>query len=693
MAVKIPKANTQTSAGLTPATRINIESNANWRDPGIEAIADAVSEIGSTVGTAALRAKENKETGMVNAYTNEAQRRAQNRYLNMTQDLKYKGYGAENFVNDFRNGFYEDLADLEANGFTNADGTPMPALDKELFARVRNAMDTKLISYDNQGFMYAADEIAKRETNDYNTAITLESQAVVNTDDPIQQEINIRNMKSLNTAYMKNRMNDEGLEIMTREQAATALKTYVQNVGAKDPYMGLVVMKDNPNITKYDVKLAEERATFIKTASEIAGMNDALIENGQDTVPQSWNDEMIRPYLTEEEYASYGVARGENAMKKSAAIANDVRVAKNTNNISLMADLADIETQEDMNTLIEKAVLSSDNMSSLDTIKIVNDTKQLNLMYNDAVDFSDRYTDVDGNFNETMAKLEAGMLIASNPLYRDLSEEQKQKITDKFVEQQRVKYMVADTMVRKQNDMRIDSANLYNEFLASLNTAESPIVPQDIKGFEQMSYQDRQSASRLLQEFMKLRKEADKLKKNEGDSFDLNNIALEAYKAMGEKYSLDKDNGINEGDNYKFTEFNKRFQNLYLKKYNMLQARPSEEELRAIAIEAYNSSYKTPESISAFGNALRIEAASQYDRVASVSDMRLAIADILDRGFFSRMFNDKDSLYTKSSSKVLDDVREIYSVATPQQKAIIVDAIARGDDSLIDRIVNNKKVN
>lgn len=690
MAITIPLPNRNTQASKTPAAQVNVDTDIKFRDIGT---GDAIQSL-APLAAAAQKATEAKSTGMMNATYNEGVRIIQKTYNDFRNNNANKGYGAANSVKRAREQVQEKFAKLKAEGFELSDGSKVPALNDNEWSQVLQKLDTKLIESDGTLLSWEANELAQRATNDFQSSVSIALDTVLHSDDPVVQASASNEIAGLARAYYQGRLGEEGVANYARENMQKTLGTRATNLAATNPKKLLMDLRDNPNYSRFGVQTEEQRKTAIGNMAKIAGLNNALVMNGQQPVAQDWSDQDARALMTEMEYALYSVDKAETAQTKAAAIGKDVRNTQNSLNLQLMQDASKVETQGEWNDLVEKTLKSGDSYGTGQTLQaIVSIRDEAELFRNDA-DYVSHYGDVDGNFNERAAQIEAAAKAEVLGIGNELQGIDKVKARGEYINEYvaiaRGNFNIKKERMNQLESGAITSAMQVQKFYETLAGPNAPITPQEVEGITVMTPTDKAVVTEALLKRAELRKTVDNIKRQEGDTFDMSSLAMEAYQAAGKKIKYNKNGWLEEGDPEDFAKFYDRFATLYVKAYSSLNAKPDSALLTNIARNAMET-YKEHITSSDFSkdmNNLRLLARRSYDKVeVSQPELRKAIKEYLEAGWWDRTFSlDTEGL----SSDSYEAIRELYDELSYTEQQLLIQQIATGGDSLIYRILEQK---
>ncbi len=735
MAVTIPRLNSQTKASTTPAAQTAVQSNIKYRDIGLdESVVGTMKDLGS----AAITAKTNKETGMANATVNEFNRRIKKWYSDAVNGKDYKGYDAENIMGDMRKFAYKTIDDLKLNGFVKADGSTVPALSEQVHnEKFLPSVDSVLINMDSSAIEYSAREIAIAEENDFNSNIDRISLTIAGSDDPIVQASASNELKALGKAYWGGRMGDESLGVWVSGIMNKSLSSRADMLAAKAPAKGLNEFNTNKNYAIYNVDLSKARQAAVESMAIIAGTNEALITNGMESAGQDWSDQPLGensnpvlrnrfPYsaaglMTPQEYTSYSIKKAETWNSKSASITNEVRRSAIEKNTTLLSDLGKIENQDDYNDMVDRIAEQGDiyALNTLSSVKMVQDKM---LAYDNQEKLHAKYANPDGSFNEVMATQEAYESIDKFNPGVDQNSEEYTRLVNNYVALQRREFENRKDFLAQQSNFAISSADALDKVYSLLyDDSEGKTIEtvQDLMPYlEGMTPSDAQAASQALITRAQTKKQAADLAKAEGGTFDVYKVASEQWKALGHSFKFE-DGELKEGDAEARERFISRFVELYIRKHS--SEKPNQKELEDLTVEAYNTYVKAPryDEVSRFTNTVRRMAAESYDRPGVTSfDVRTRIRDYFESGGASYSAEDlkkkvADLDLLPSASRYLQDMVttglvqdidfddevysdfwdslvEIYSESEYTDKEKLIDFISRGDNSALLRILKAK---
>lgn len=747
MAVTIPRLNSQTRAGTTPAFKDTPNVNMAYRDAGID---DAALDAMKSLGGAAITAKENKANGMANATINEFHRRMDKWYNDAINSNSYLGYDAENLMGDMRKYAYSTIDDLKMNGFVKADGSKVPALEASVFeGKFLPSADTMLIGMDSNAVGHSAREIAIAEENDFNANVDRISLTVVNSDDPIMQADASNELNGLYKAYYGGRMRDEARLVSVNKTISAALGTRAKNLAATNPAKALHEFTANKNYSLYSVDLSEARKTAIENMATIAGTNDALVVSGLESAGQNWSDVPLNadadpvlknryPYsakgsMTAMEYANYVAKKAEVYTTKKSTLHDDERRRRIDGETSLLSDLGGVETQKDYNELVENVVQRGD-AHSMNVLNAVQSVKGKYLTLKQEEEEQARYSLPDGSFNEQYAIHEAYMivgkhrpdLISENGVYSD----ELVNYLNAYVLERRKAFDERAEFIKKNSDFAITSSkNLDKVYSLIYGDSDGQRIEtlQDVMPYiEGMTPSDAHAVYDALIVRAQNKKAAENLAKNEGGNFDVYNLASEQWKALGNKFKFE-DGSVSEGDAEARQKFISRFVDLYIRKHS--NEKPNSEELLQLSLEAYNTYKKTPryEDVSRATLDIRKQAARMYEKAdVQTFEVRDAVRDFLEYGGQSILTKENKAKVSEAISKgtlnsyysdamlssfnnlspenyvkdlpfsnedhedIWESLVEIYDDAEYTEKEQIVDFVVGGNNSALLRILKAK---
>lgn len=691
MAFAIPMPNRNTQASRTTAPHINTDVNMKYRDFGI---GDAVSSL-QPLAQAAAKASDAKSTGIMNATYNEGVRIIQETYNNFQNNVSNKGYGAANSVERVRKQIDEKFAKLKSEGFKLRDGSAVPALNEEEWGKVLSRLDSQLIEADGRLVAWEGQEFAQRATNDFETSVSIALDTVLRSDNYDVQANTSNEIAGLARAYYQGRLSEEGVAKYSRENMGKGLTTRLNNLTASDPYKALTDISQNPNYGRFGVTTHEQREKAINSMAKIAGLNEALMMSGQEPLAQNWTDAEARALMTDTEYALYSVSKAEVAQAKDAIIKKDVRKVQNTLNLGLMQDANNAKTQKEWNDLVAKTVLSGDSYGIGETLQSITNIRDDAELFRRDSDYVGRYSDIDGNFNEEAARLEGFARAEAIGIGNDKTTlYDKTKARSDYVKEYvaiaRGNHAMKKARLQKIEDNGINSAINVQKFYENIIKPDAPITPQEVEGISVMTPIDKDVVTQTLLNRAELRKNIDNIQRQEGETFDLSKLAMDAYETLGKKIKYNSKGALEEGDPEDFAKFYDRFATLYVKSYGALNAKPDSDMLASIARETANTYQKhiTSSDFSKDMNNLRLLARRSYDKVeVSQPEMRKAIKDYLEAGWWERTFNlDTEGL----SSNTYEALRELYDELPYTEQQLLIQQIATGSDSLIYRVLEQK---
>ena len=749
MSITIPRLNSQTRASTTPAAQTAVESDIQYRDPGI---GDALVDTMKVLGEPAKIAKANKETGMANATINEFHRRMDDWYTKATTGKNYKGYDAENIMGDMRKFAYQTIDDLKLNGFTKADGSSVPALSEDVFNnKFLPSVDTMLINMDSNAIKYSSSEIAIAEENDFNNNIDRILLTVAGSDDPIVQSSASNELRALGSSYWGGRMSEESLNAWVYNTMNKGMGTKAKNLSATNPSKALHDFNTNPNYALYGVDLSEARAKAVESLAVTAGINEALAMNGLNPLPQDWTDQPLGegadpvlrnkyPYsatalMTPQEYLSYSVKKNETRNTKAPSIGGDLAKAKASKDVEYLSEVGKVQTQEDYNALVERAAKEND-IDGLRLLESVSRYKDFAASEQYARDVVKQLSAPDGSFNRSAATQEADIVAAARGI-TFASPEDRKKYENSYVAGRYVDFEKMKEKLSQSSEMSERSAKLLNDFYSKLYTSEAPTSPQEITGLDQMTPTDANSAVNALIAKAQTKQAADAIARNEGGTFDVYNLAAQQWTKFDKSADYGKDGKLLKGDAEARQRFIQRFVELYIRKHSV--DKPNAMELEQLSIEAYNTYIKEPQydDVSKLAFDLRRKAAESYEKAnvtsfeerdrirdfletghepldserldkemkivrdsanipeplrsmpgtANLSRQVIPVIDTLSRAYNAYGYLDFDS---KTEQNLWDSLVEIYNEADYNGKETLIDFIVNGDNSSILRILKAK---
>ena len=737
MAVTIPRLNSQTKASTTPAAQTSVQSNIRYRDMGID---DTAIDVMKGLGEAALTAKTNKDTGMANATINEFHRRMDKWYTEATTGKRYKGYDAENIMGDMRKFAYQTIDDLKLNGFTKADGSTVPALAEDVYNnKFLPSVDSMLINMDSNATGYSAREIAIAEENDFNANIDRISMTVMGADDKAVRLSASNELNGLYKAYYGGRMSEEARGVAVAKVMNAALLARAKNLAATTPAAGLHEFNTSEDYGLYNVDLSEARATAVESLAMTAGTNEALALNGLATMPQNWSDQPLGekadpvlrnryPYsavglMTPQEYLTYSVKKAETAVSSGANVSNEIKRTHALKATEYLSDVGKVQTQDDYNQLVERAVRESDayGVHLLNGVAKYRDAALVQKTDEEVVNF---LSSPDGEFNESAVRQEANIAAAANGI-TFATQEEKKAYEEKYIAAQRINFEARKDRLMKLSDGAEQSAVLLNEFYSKLYTSDAPATPQEIVGIDQMTPRDARAALDALIAKAQTKQAADAIARNEGGSFDVYKLASEQWAKFGKPANYGKDGELVEGDAEARQRFMQRFVELYIRKHSV--DKPNAMELEQLSIEAYNTYVKEPQynDVSRMSFGLRRQAAESYEKPnVTTYEERDRIREFLEHGGKTVLTKENieklkkhakegggyykegaiSSLSSLSPSRYVDDVKfeddveqnlwdslvEIYDESDYNNKETLIDFIVNGDNSSLLRILKAK---
>lgn len=706
MPVKIPSLSGQIKANTVAMPQTHNEMNMAFQDVGTGHIVDTLKGLGE----AAIQARENYSNGRQNGTANYIRNELQALYDNMSGSGKYYGYNSKKFLGDFNTKANEILENVRQNGYdrTNPDNTTSheDPLSEQEWKKVLFRADDLMTQHRANIYNYSAKEIAEREKNDYNTAIAMEANTIVGTSDPAVQNMAVRAMLGLNRAYYRGRMSEQGLNELSREQASKALDTYITNKVAIDPVGALEDMKTNSNFTDYEVPLQTHRANAIKAAADIAGLNDALVRNGQRPISKNVYDEKLRALLTPQEFAGYATQRAEVAEKKSATIAKDVRTNRNEVNLAVMEKVAETTEPAKINKLIEDATIVGD-PNLVQTISMRYAIRENDLAYRERERTYFDLGNPDGTFNEAKAREIANARATqdipvggpADEIARALTEE-RQKYANNIYGELAMNYERSAADVKNQQAIAASSSKQLDEVYRSLYTADAPVVLQDIPNLDAMTYADQEAAAKALENRAVARRRAKAIEENEGPGFSLDAITFNAWKSIGHKKTTDKPSSVDTtsdriiadvDDIAAYTEFSERFQKIYANTYDKQNSKLDDAALMKVAIQANSESTFSENRYADVANRMRVAAYNKTGAEPNILSTMDAVRRYLSLGAWGRWRSDEIATFnTGSNADIYQQMREVYSEATPEEQDEIVNAIATGNGTLLNKIMTAK---
>lgn len=707
MPVKIPSLSGQIKANTVAMPQTHNEMNIAYQDVGTGHIVDALKGLGE----AAIQARENYSNGRQNGTANHLRNELQSLYDNMAGSGKYYGYNSKKFLGDFTAKAHEIMEDVRQNGYdrTNPDNTITheDALDADEWDKVLFKADDLLTQHRAKIYDYSAREIAEREKNDYNTAIAIQGHSIADSDDPAIQQDSIHSLNGYNRAFYRGRMSEDGIKELTREQASKALDTRITNMVAVDPVGALEEMATNPNYADYAVPLQTHRANAIKASADIAGLNDALVRNGQPPISKNVYDEKLRKLLSEQEFANYAMQRADVAEKKSAAIANDVRTNRNEVNLAVMAKVAEVKTPKERDQLIEEATVVGD-PNLVQTISMRNAVKENNLAYRVREDTYLKLANPDGTFNEEMAREVANaQALQDIPVGGPADEiaqaltQERQKYANNIYGELAVNFERSAADVKNQQAIAVSSSKQLDDVYRSLYTTDAPVVLQDVPNLDAMTYADQEAVAVALENRAIARRRAKAIEENEGGTFNLDALTLQAWKSIGHKKLK---NGADEDaastvnliedieDISAYTEFSNRFQKLYADMYSKQNERLGDEDLMKVAIRAATDTNYQQSRYADVANKIRSAAYNKSGATPNVLDTMSTVHNYLSMSGWNRFWNRSElvTFNTGNNADIYEQLRERYQDSTPEEQDEILRAIATGNDTLLNRIMTEK---
>lgn len=691
MAVTIPAMNRVTQAHRTPAPQTAVDYQIKYRDAGVD---EAVGGIVKTLGMAAARAEEAKETGMSNAFYREAVRRADKTMFDMQNDDSNHGYGSVGFVERFRKAVADEMSDLQKNGFILEDKSVVAAPNERVWKNVVDRMDARLIQYDSTAMKWAADEIAKRETKDFEAAVAIALDTVLNSDSPDVQASASLELQGLARAYFQGRAGEEAIANFARENMKTVLETRQENYATADPLKALQDQATNPNYKRFGANVAKSRQTAIANIQKISGLNRALYNNGMPMVTQNWDDATLKALLSPSEYAEYSIGADEIAATKSAAIAGDTRRTTNELNLQTMIKAANVSSQDDMNKLVEEAEKLGTSNAAMQTIQQVNRAKDDDYLFQQRVSYVDSLSDVDGEFNEVAARVQAGLRAEAIGIGNELPPLKQAEAREDYIKErvalERARYYDERSKLDVESLRAPQSAEYLQEFYASLQKPNAPIAPADVKNFENMTAMDRAAVTGVLLNRAQMRKSVEEIERSEGGTFDLSKIALDQWKNAGERYVLDSKGNVEEGDAEAFSAFSDRFKELYIQEYKNQHNKPDAEGIARIARVAYETYRTNPgyeQLAKDLGEMRRVARDSYADKpIVTQPELRDEIRNWFEASWWGRLFKDDGNIDSDTRQALVD----LYEDMTVPEQQLLVKAIASGNDSLVYHLLKQK---
>lgn len=657
MAVTIPRLNSQTKASKTPAVKTAVSADIGYIDTGLDDVATGLLK---DLGDAALVAQENEKVGISNATFQEIRRRCQDEYDNAVNSKDYRGYNAKDFMKVMREKYDKIVSDVSQNGFTRRDGVTVPALSKEDFnQRVTPRIDVDFMRRDSEAMNYAKSEMAIAEQNDFEVAIENEILDLAKTSDPIVQATISNTLDGLKKAFYRGRLSDSARAASVAADMNKGLTTYLKNLAATDPARAIHEAKTNDNFSTYGVDTASIIDGAIESMAEMDGLNRAFEINGMETLPQNWTDQAIpekgatedetlrlsvfrktHPYaastlMTPQQYAKYRMKAANVYTAKKAAIADELRAVHRDRDISIMKELSEANTASDVNKVIEAAAERGDRRS-MATIKAVNDTKDALAVYENDVNLVSLYSTPEGEFNEDAANIAfTAWVEQTGAQYGSERELQLDRI--KFSTQRAIEFQDAKDRIAQANENAVMSSHAFDAAANEINSSVGPRRVQDVENFEIMTPQDKAAIVDMLMDKARTDNAVATIQRNEGDSFDLTELAKKQWTDLGNKTKIGEDGKVKTSDVEAFNRFNSRFRELYIKAYQSTGGKLNSEQLREIGLDAFNTyakpvMYNDVKSLSAKINKTTVNAftPSHVDEVTR----RAMIKQTLENGRF-----------------------------------------------------------